>query len=328
VVFSRLLWKVVVAGSAFLLGAPGFLHAQESWSPTRPLRLVLGYTPGGAADAVARDLAPVMEKALGQPVVVDYRPGAGGAIGAEAVKTAAPDGYTLGLIDGAPLTIIPNARKVPYDPRSDFSYLGVVSKSPLVVLVNPSVPARTLPELLALARAQPGQLAYSSSGNGTIHHLAGELLKAASHSDLMHVPYKGAAPAMNDLMGGAVAVSFATIAPAVPVVQGGRARAIAVTSAREVPALPGVKTVAAQGLPGYDAQGWFVLAAPKGLPAPVVRRLNAALNAALQTPAVRERLLATGSDIEAGPPEAAAELVATDFRKWGQVIREQQLHFD
>jgi len=320
--------KLMGCAFAFLMGQAGFLHAQAAWEPTRPIRLVLGYTPGGAADAVARDLAPVMEKALGQPVVVDYKPGAGGAIGAEAVNTAAPDGYTPGLIDGAPLTIIPNARKVPYDPRADFSYLGVVSKSPLVVLVHPSVPARTLPELLALARAKPGALAYSTSGTGSIHHMSAELLKASTNTFMLHVPYRGAAPAMNDLMGGAVAVSFATIAPALPVVQNGRARAIAVTAGREVPAFPGVKTIAQQGVPGYDAQGWFVLAGPKNLPAPVVKRLNAALNTALNTPAVRDRLVAMGSDVIPGAPEAAAELVQTDFQKWGRVVRDQQLRFD
>lgn len=326
--FSMRAFRFLVVLLAFLTVGTGFLHAQEAWAPTRPIRLLLGYPPGGAADTVARDLAPVMEKALGQPVVVDYRSGAGGAIAAELVKSAAPDGYTIGLIDGGPLAIIPNARKLSYDPRRDFSYIGVVSKSPLVVLVHPSVPARTLPELLALARAQPGALSYSTSGTGSIHHLAAELLKASTQTFMVHVPYRGAAPAMNDLMAGAVGVSFATIAPAVPVVQNGRARAIAVTAGREVPALPGVKPVAQQGVPDYDAQGWFVLAGPKNLPAAVVSRLNAALNAALETPSVRERLLAMGSDVVVGSPEAAAQLVQADFRKWARVVSDQHLRFD
>lgn len=319
--FSRLLWKVVVAGSAFLLGAPGFLHAQESWSPTRPLRLVLGYTPGGAADAVARDLAPVMEKALGQPVVVDYRPGAGGAIGAEAVKTAAPDGYTLGLIDGAPLTIIPNARKVPYDPRSDFSYLGVVSKSPLVVLVNPSVPARTLPELLALARAQPGQLAYSSSGNGTIHHLAGELLKAASRSDLMHVPYKGAAPAITDLLGGQTDCMFATPQGALSMVKAGKLRALAVTSAKRLPVMPDIPTVA-ETYKGFEAVDWKAVVVPAGTPSEIVKKLNAAIDKALAKPATIAQLQAEGSMSVGGSPEQAAQYVRAEHARWGAAVRE------
>ncbi|MET0542129.1 MAG: tripartite tricarboxylate transporter substrate-binding protein [Variovorax sp.] len=311
-----------------MLGLSTVASAQEAWEPNRPIRMVLGYTPGGAADAVARDLAPLMEKVLGQPVVVDYKPGAGGAIGAEAVVAAAADGYTIGLIDGAPLTIIPNARKVSYDPQSAFTYVGVVSKAPLVVLVHPSVPAKNLTELIALAKGEPGTVSYSTSGLGSIHQMAAELLGASTGTSMLHVPYNGAAPALNDLMRVAVKVSFATIAPAAPVVQSGRARAIAVTSTREVPAFPGIKPVAEQGVPGYDAQGWFVIAGPKGLPAPVVQRLNAALNAALNTPSMREKLLAQGNDVVPGTPAAATELVKGDHQKWGKVIRDQQLRFD
>jgi tripartite-type tricarboxylate transporter receptor subunit TctC len=313
---------------ALLFGICASSNAQDSWEPSRPVRMVLGYTPGGAADAVARDLAPLMAKTLGQPVVVDYRPGAGGAIGAEAVAAAPADGYTIGLIDGAPLTIIPNARKVLYDPQSSFSYVGVVAKAPLVILVHPSVPAKNLSELLAMAKSKPGTVSYSTSGLGTFHQMAAELLGAATGTSMLHVPYKGAAPALTDLMGGAVQVSFATIAPAAPIVQSGRARAIAVTSTREVPAFPGVKPVADQGVPGYDAQGWFVIAGPKGMPAAVVQRLNASLNAALNTPSMRDRLLALGNDVAAGTPTAATELVTGDYQKWGKVIRDQHLRFD
>jgi tripartite-type tricarboxylate transporter receptor subunit TctC len=313
---------------ALLLGVCAISNAQGSWEPARPIRMVLGYTPGGAADAVARDLAPLMGKVLGQPVVVDYRPGAGGTIGAEAVATAPPDGYTIGLIDVAPLTIIPNARKVSYDPQSAFTYLGIVAKAPLVILVHPSVPAKNLSELLAMAKSKPGSVSYSTSGLGTIHHMAAELLGAATGTSMLHVPYKGAAPALNDLMGGSVKVSFATIAPSAPLVQSGRARAIAVTSTREVPAFPGVKPVGDQGVPGYDAQGWFVVAGPKGMPAPVIQRLNASLNAALNTPSMRDKLLAQGNDVTPGTPTAATDLVKGDYQKWGKVIRDQQLRFE
>lgn len=318
----------VLGAFLILIGLGASSHAQEPWSPTRPIRLVLGYTPGGAADAVARDLAPLMEKSLGQPVIVDYKPGAGGAIAAEMVATAAPDGYTIGLVDGAPLSIIPHARKVSYDPTASFSYLGVVSKAPLVVLVHPSVPANNLQELLVLARAQPGAVSYSTSGLGSIHQMAAELLSANTQTSLLHVPYKGAAPALNDLMAGSVKVSFATIAPAVPLVQSGRVRAIAVTSARAVPAFPGAKPIGEQGVAGYDAQGWFVLAGPKGMPAEIVRKINAALNSALQTPALRDKFISQGNDVAPGTPEAATELVGVDFRKWGRVIRDQNLRFD
>lgn len=314
----------IVASTAAALPA----LAQETWTPMRPVRLVLGYTPGGAADAVARDLAPAMEKVLGQPVVVDYKPGAGGAIGVETVASAPADGYTIGLADVAPLTIIPNARKVSYDPMNGLSYVGVVSKAPMVILVNPSVPATNLPELLKLVRADPGGVSYSTSGLATIHQMSAELLGASTGTTMLHVPYKGAAPALTDLMAGAVKVSFATIAPALPIVQSGKARAIAITSTKPVPAFPGVKTVAEQGVPGYDAQGWFALVGPKGMPPEVVQRLNTALNAALNTPSLRDKLLSQGNDVVPSTPEAASELVKSDLQKWGRVIREQNLHFD
>lgn len=319
-------WAAAAAATVALLGlAPA---AAEDWKPQRPIRMVLGYTPGGAADATARDLAPLMEKALGQPVVVDYRPGAGGAIGVEAVANAPADGLTIGLIDGAPLTIIPNARKVSYDPDNSLSYLGIVSRSPLVVLVHPSVPATTLQELVALARDKPDGLSYATSGIGTIHQMSSELLQASTRISMLHVPYKGAAPALQDVMGGAVKVSFSTIAPAAPFVKAGKLRALAVTSDREVALLPGVRTVASQGVPGYDSEGWFVLAAPKGLPAPIAAKLNEALNAALATPAVQQKFAEQGSNTEPSTPAEAAALVRRDHRKWGEVIRTQHLKFD
>lgn len=320
-------WALAAVAAVLVLLGAAPATAQE-WKPQRPLRMVLGYTPGGAADAVARDLAPQMEKVLGQPVVVDYRPGAGGAIGVEAVANAPADGLTIGLIDGAPLTIIPNARKVSYDPATSLSYLGIVSRSPLAVLVHPSVPAHTLQELLALARAKPNSLSYATSGIGTIHQMSSELLQASTQVSMLHVPYKGAAPALQDVMAGAVKVSFSTIAPAAPFVKAGRLRALAVTSDREVALLPGVKPIASQGVPGYDAEGWFVLAAPKGLPAPVVAKLNEALNAALATPAVQQKLAEQGSNTEPSTPAEAAALVKRDQRKWGEVIRTQHLQFD
>jgi tripartite-type tricarboxylate transporter receptor subunit TctC len=325
---SKAQTTVLLVGCMLSVIMPAFTQAQEAWSPTRPVRMLLGYTPGGAADVVARDLAPVMEKMLGQPVIVDYRPGAGGAIAVEALAISAPDGLTIGLVDGAPLTIIPNARKVSYDPLTGLSYLGIVTKSPLVILVNPTVPATTLPELLALVRANPGAISYATSGIGTIHQMSAELLGASTRTSMLHIPYKGAAPALTDLMGGAVKVSFSTIAPAAPLVKTGKVRAIAVTSSRQVAVFPGLKTVAEQGVPGYDAAGWFVLAGPKDMPSSIVARLNEALNAALKTPAIREKMAAQGNDAEPSSPAAASELVKADFQKWGRIIREQNLRFD
>ena len=326
---GRRISTLAAAAVALLVGTTSVAPAwAEDWKPQRPIRMVLGYTPGGAADAVARDLAPVMEKVLGQPVVVDYRPGAGGAIGVEAVANAQADGLTIGLIDGAPLTIIPNARRVNYDPVSSLSYLGIVSRSPLAILVNPSVAANSLQELLALARGNPNGLTYATSGIGTIHQMSSELLQASTQVSMLHVPYKGAAPALTDVMAGAVKVSFSTISPAAPFVKAGKLRALAVTSDREVALLPGVKTVASQGVAGYNSEGWFVMAAPKGLPAPIVAKLNEAINAALTTPAIQQKFAEQGSNSDPSTPTEASELVKRDYRKWGEVIRTQHLTFD
>lgn len=314
---------ILLASAATAQTAP-----ELPWKPDRPIRIVLGYTPGGAADQVARELAPAMEKVLGQPVVMDYKPGAAGSIGADVVASAVPDGYTIGLIDGGPLTIVPNSRTVAYDPVKSFSYIGLAVRSPLVLLVHPSVPANNVQELVSLLRRSPGALNYSSSGLGSIHQLAGELFKQRSETSMDHIPYRGAGPAMTDLMAGQVKVSFATIGPAVPVVRQGKARALGVTSDVEVPALPGVKPIGAQGVPDYDAQGFFVLAGPKGLDAGVVQTLNRALNTALREPATRDRLASLGITVAASTPQEAGAQVQKDFQRWGRLIRELGLRFE
>lgn len=321
--FKSLCSHVVVAISALL---PWQAHAE--WTPNKPIKMILGYPPGGAADAMARDVTSVMEKVLGQPFVIEYRSGAAGAIGAEAVATAAPDGYTIGIIDGGPLTIAPHSRKMPYNPGSSFSYIGVVGMSPLVILVNPQVPAKTLPELIELARKRPGALTYASSGQGSPQHMAAELFKSITGTYMVHVPYRGAAPALTDLMGGQVQLSFASIAPAVGMIKTGKVTALAVTSHREVPSLPGIKPASTLGLTGYDAQGWFVMAAPKGVPDAVLTRLNSALNDALLNPTVSEKMTRLGIMSPTTSPREAEDLVKRDAIKWQKLIREQNLKFD
>ena len=301
---------------------------ESGWKPSRPVRIVLGYTPGGAADQVARELAPLMENVLGQPVVMDYKPGAAGAIAAETVANAAADGYTVGLADVGPLAIVPNSRQVAYDPVKSFSYIGLAVKSPLVLLVNPSVPAHNVQELVALLRKSPGAYSYSSSGLGSIHQLAGELFKQRTGTSMVHIPYRGASPAMTDLMSGQVSVSFATIGPAAPFVKQGKVRALGVTADSEVPALPGVKSIGAQGVPGYDAQGYFVLLGPKGMDAAAVQTLNRALNSALHEPAFRERMAALGINTAPTTPQEAQAQVQKDHQRWGKLIRELGLRFE
>jgi tripartite-type tricarboxylate transporter receptor subunit TctC len=320
---------IVKAAAAGILGrlAPT-AGAQEVWQPSKPIKMVLGYPPGGAADITARDLAPELERYLGQPIIMDYRPGAGAAIGAEVVAGAQPDGYTIGLIDVGPLTIAPHARKLRYDPLDSFTYIATVALTPMVILVHPDLPVKTLQELLDYLKARPGRVSFSTSGLGTIHQMSAELLKASTRTFMVHIPYRGGGPAMTDLISGTVQVSFASMASAIPVVQAGRARAIAVTSAAAVPALAGVRSVAAQGVPGYEAAGWFVLAGPKSLPPPVVTRWNQAMNAALASTAIAQRFQAQGSIVKSSTPSDALQLVYSDFGKWKRIIRQQDLKFE
>lgn len=321
----RVLAAVVVAG---LVATPPLARAQaENW-PTSPIRLILGYPPGGAADAAARSLAPAMGRALGQPVVVDYKPGAGGTIGADAVAKAKPDGYTIGLVDGGPLTITPHLRAVPYDPFKGFTPIGMAARQPLVVLVNPSVQATSIPELVRLAKSSPQELTYSSSGSGTIHHLAGELFRMSTHSPMVHVPYKGAAPALTDLMAGQIPVSFATLAPAIELIKSGKVRAIAVTSDKRSSALPSIPTVAEQGVSGYDATGWLGVVGPPGLSPTIVNRLASALAIALDDPRASGQLQLSGYELTRGGPKDLSTLISTDYAKWGKVIQESHIRLD
>jgi len=313
---------------AAVLGAnlPGSAHA-GTW-PERPIRLVIGYTPGGAADQTVRDLAPLLQQELGQPVVVDYKPGAGGTIAADAVAKAAPDGYTIGLVDSAPLTIAPHLRRVPYDPQKDFTPIGGVSRGPLVVLVHPSVQARNVGELIALAASRPSGLPYSSAGPGTLHHLAGELFRTSTHAAFIHVPYKGAGPALTDLMGGQIPLSFVTLGAAMPFMASGKVRAIAVTSARRSSAFPDVPTLAEQGVKGYDVSGWLGVVGPAGLPPDIVARLNGALARALSNPNLRAQLARLGAEPMPCPPQTLTTLIATDDAKWAKVIRDGHIRVD
>ena len=290
--------------------------------PDRPIRFVVGYPPGGAADQVARVLATKLESIWGQSVPIDYRPGAGAAISAELVARAPADGHTILLTDSGPLTIIPNLRKVPYDPVDGFTPLGLVGGGGLVVLVHPSLPANDLPELVRLLRSSPGKYQYSTSGIGSPHHLAAELFKSHAAVEMGHVPYKGAAQALADLIAGQIPISFATVSPATPHVRAGRVRAIAVTGAQRSPVLPDVPTIAEQGHPGYDARFWQAVVAPPRLPPGIADRMQQGVRAALTDADVVAALQKLG--IETPPPVTAAqfrELVQRDLGKWAAVVK-------
>lgn len=300
----------------------------QSW-PERPIKLILGYSPGGATDATARLVGRPLEQRLGQPVVVDYKPGAGASIGAETVARVAPDGYTIGLTDTGPVSIMPHLKKVSYDPVKDFTPLSYVCTTGLVVLVHPSVDAKNIQELIALAKPNPGKYNYASSGVGSVHHLAGELFKSRTGARIVHIPYRGAGPALADLIGGQVPIVFATIGPALPLIASGKARALGVTSLKRSSALPDVPTLAEQGLTGYEAVLRFMMVGPAGLPAPVTARLQSELKQVISDPAVIRELEKLGNDeiSPRTPPELLA-LMRDDLRKWGTVILDAKITLD
>ena len=309
-----------LAGAAPAALALPALHA-SAW-PSQAFKLHIGYSTGGAADIVARTLAVRLEKLLGQPVVFEYRPGAGGAIAAAYVARQPADGYQLYLADTGSLAIIPNLRSVPYDPLRDFTPLGYVGASGLVLLVNNDLPATDVPSLVRLLKDKPEAYAYSSSGIGSPHQLAGELFKQLTGTQIRHVPYRGAAPAMNDLMAGQVQVAFATIAPALPLIQAGRMRAIAVTSTQRSSSLKQVSTIAEQGVAGYEATPWFAMVAPQQLPTAIAQRLQQAMARTIADPEVVATLERYGvEDAGAQTPAWLVERIRADHAKWGQVIK-------
>jgi len=304
------------------------LSVRAAW-PEKPIKLVIGYSTGGSTDATARLLSRQLETRIGQSIIPEYKPGAGASLGADFVAKSAPDGYTIGLTDSGPMTIMPNLRKVGYDPLKDFTPFSYVCATGLVVLVHPSVPAKNIQELIAMAKAKPDSLNYASSGVGSVHHLAGELFKAQANVKMTHVPYKGAAPALTDLIGGQVPIMFATIGPALQMIQSGKARALGVTSAKRSAPLPDVPTVAEQGLPNYEAVLWFMMVGPAGLPAPVTARYEKDLQSALADKGLIAELEKLGNE-DVGPrsPKEVNDLLRAELAKWGKVIRDANITLD
>jgi tripartite-type tricarboxylate transporter receptor subunit TctC len=292
----------------------------QSW-PTKPVRLIVPYPAGGSTDIIARTVAARLSEQWGQSVVVDNRAGGGTVIGTDLVAKSPPDGYTL-LVVPAPFTINPSLLpKLPYDTLADFTPITLINTTPLVVVVNPSVPARTVKELLALARANPGKLNFGSSGTGGSNHLAGELFGAMGNVKMVHIPYKGNAPALTDLVGGHVDVLFNGLTSAIALIKAAKIRAIAITSTRRSDALPDLPTVDEAGLKGYEAGAWNGLAGPARTPREVVQRVQADVGRTLGAPELRERLRAEGSDPVGSSPEDFAKFIRTETEKWGKVVK-------
>jgi tripartite-type tricarboxylate transporter receptor subunit TctC len=303
----------------FVLGAWGLAAADY---PTRPVSLVVAFPPGGASDLLARILGRQLDQLLGQPFVIDNRPGAGGNIAAEAVARAVADGYTLLLGNNSILAT--NAalyQHINFDPVADFAPIGLVGSQANILVVNPDVPARTMGDLIALARANPGKLNYASSGHGLAAHLAGELFKAEAKVDLVHVPYKGAAPALQDLIAGHVQMMFATASSVVPHVKDGKVRALAVTTLKRTAVFPELATMDELGLTGFDATTWHGLVAPVKTPKEIVTALNRALITALDDAAVKQSFAGMGVDIIGGTPEEFAAYIASETPKWTAIVK-------
>jgi tripartite-type tricarboxylate transporter receptor subunit TctC len=279
------------------------------------------YAPGGATDLTARLVGQKMQEAMKQNVLVDNRPGAGGVIGTDIVAKAAPDGYTVLLAVPAEIAILPHLQKMPYNVARDLAPVSLAAVTPLILVVHPSLPVGSVKELIAFARARPGQLSYASAGTGGVQHLSGELLKITMKLDMAHVPYKGAGPVMPDLIGGHVPMFFSGMPPAMPHVKAGKLRALAVTTTRRSPAAPDVPTMAEAGVPGFDISNWFAYFVPSGTQADVIARLNSEVNRGLKQPDVREKLANVGAETVGTSPEELARFVRSESDKFARLVK-------
>jgi tripartite-type tricarboxylate transporter receptor subunit TctC len=305
---------IVLCGSFDLAGADDY--------PTRPITLIVPFPPGGSTTVMARNVADKMSATLGQPVVVENRGGAGGTIGTRSVAKAAPDGYTILLSYTATMAIAPSMNvNAGYDPRKDFVPIGMIGFAPNVLVVHPSLPARSVAELIAYAKAAPAPVQYGSPGVGTVNHLAGEYLASETGVKLQHVPYKGNGPAMGDLLGGHIPMMFVPIPVALGNVKAGTLRGLAITTAKRSGLLPDLPTLAESGVPGFDVALRYGLMAPTGTPPAVIARLNRELNAALATEDVKQRLATEGAEALPGTPEAYAADVDADEKRWSGLVK-------
>ena len=314
--------------SSALLAAAVCATAAAQPYPARPIRVIVPFAPGGSTDVVFRLLAPRLNEYLGQPVLVDNRPGGGATIGMDLVAKAPADGYTLGVANisfGANPSLL---AKLPYDTAKDFAPVGLVTIVTMVLTVHPSVPVRSVKQLLTLAKSKPDGMNYASAGNGSATHLAFERFKHASGTKILHVPYKGGGPAVVSSVSGETMTLFATIPSAIQHFQSGRLVPLGVSSAKRNPALPQVPTVAEAGVPGYEAIEWQGVVVPAGTPAPVIARLNQAFAKAVTLPEMRDRLAAIGADAAGGPPEELAAFIRNELVNWARVIKESGIKIE
>ena len=318
---ARSLLAAVSCTAAFALALAGPVQAQPAW-PAKPVRLVAGYAPGGISDFLARVVGARLGDPLGQPVLVENRAGAGGTIGADFVAKSAPDGYTLFLGVNATQSIAPALYpKLTYNPATDFAPITIAAVTPVLLVTHPSLPVKSVKDLIAIARAQPGQLNYASTGTGALPHLTTELFSLRAGVKMNHVPYKGGAPAMMDLVAGQVSLMFDNIPTAIAQVRANKVRALAVAQAKRTPAAADIPTMAESGFPGFEVLSWQGFLAPAGTPGAVVNRLNADILKVLAQPDVRERLTAQGIEIRTSSPAEFAAIIRADAEIWAKVVK-------
>jgi len=317
-------WIIIVfVAVTAMMGAAGSALAQQY--PTRIVRVINPAAPGGNSDIFFRLLSPKMAEILGQQLVIDYRPGAGGTLGADIIAKSPPDGYTTGIVAGSFLINPSLMKKLPYDTVKDFAPLGLMVDVPTGVVVHPALPVKTLKELIALAKARPGQLNYSSSGPGAVGHLSGELLNSLAKINLVHIPYKGIAPGIVDLVAGHVQVSFASIPVILPHVQSGRLRLLAQAGAKRATSLPDLPTAQEAGVPGFVVSSGFSFVGPAGVPRPVAEKLNDALVKSLRDPANRKHLIDQGAEPIGSTIEEHAVIIKTEIEKWRKVVKDARI---
>jgi tripartite-type tricarboxylate transporter receptor subunit TctC len=312
--------------TAIIFALAAFGAAAQPY-PARPVRIVVGFAPGGGSDFIARLIAQKLTERLGQQVVVENRPGAGSMLAAEIVVKAPPDGYTI-LLSAASYTVNPSLYKLTFDPLNDITPIVQLSKGPYVIAVHPSVPAQTLQELVALAMREPGKLAYASSGNGSHVHAATEFFLETAKIRMLHVPYKGTGPALNDTIAGNAQVILGSVATALQHVKSGRLRALAVTTSKRIAAAPDVPTVAESGFPSYEVTNWHGLVGPKGVPREVVERLNREVNEALTSPDAVKLLAADGLEPAGGSPQTLGAIMKEEIARWARVVRQAGLKLE
>jgi tripartite-type tricarboxylate transporter receptor subunit TctC len=325
---SRFMTSVINASLAAVVAVGFVFQASAQDYPSKPITLVVTYPAGGGADTMARLLAPRLSEALGQSIVVENRPGASGQIGAAFVAKAAPDGYTL-MLDASSFAVNPSLfPKLPYDSAKAFRPIGVIALFPNVLLVNANFPPRNVSEFVSLAKSKPNSISYASSGNGSAQHLAGATFEHAAKVEMLHIPYKGGGPALNDVIGGQVPAFFGNLASSLPHIQSGRLRALAVTSGKRSPILPDVPTMSDGGVAGYEVYEWNAIFVPRGTPDPVVSKLASALAATLAANDVAARIAQLGGELRANNPAAAEKFITEQKAQWAKIVAERKITVD